>query len=163
MEEQLLIAGQAGHAHTAKRTEVEGFWRIVELPAAEVGLAAVTGRVENDRVNVDPTAALSDQLHTNRSPVSLQAIAPARQNAQRNRLVASVQCDVKITVHPRLPTNQSIDTPTAGDPNGATGLRQVRQYPKHLPKIHALVCSVGLHHLRSTAKHDGVFRDGQRS
>ena len=43
MEEQLLIAGQAWHAHTAKSALVERLWRIVELPAAEVGLAAVPG------------------------------------------------------------------------------------------------------------------------
>jgi hypothetical protein len=153
MKAQLLIARQAGNANAAKRTQVEGVWRIVELTAAEVGLAAVPGCVENHWVNVDPTTALSDQLDTNRSPVSLHAIAPARQNAQRHRLVSSVQREVKVTVQPRLPTNQSIDTPTASDPNGATGLGQVRQHPKHLTKIHALVCSLGLfglhHHLRS--------------
>jgi hypothetical protein len=42
-----------------------------------------------------------------------------------------------------LPTNQSIDTPTAGDPNGTAGLGQVSQHPKHLTKTHALACSVG--------------------
>jgi len=56
------------------------------LPAAEVSLAAVTGRIENHQVNVDPTAVLSDQLNTNRSPVSLRALAPALQNPQRHRL-----------------------------------------------------------------------------
>lgn len=60
MEEQLLIAGQARYGHTGKSALVERLRRIVELPAAEVGLAAVPGRVENHRVNVDPTAALRD-------------------------------------------------------------------------------------------------------
>jgi hypothetical protein len=149
MEEQLLIARQAGHANTVKRTAVEGFWRIVELPAAEVGLTAVTGWVENYRVNVYPTAALSDQFHTYRLPVSLHAIASALQNAQRDRLVACVQRQVKVTMESRLSTYQCIDAPTAGDPNGATGLGQVGQHPKHLAKIHALDCSVWLHHRKS--------------
>jgi hypothetical protein len=70
MEEQLLSAGQARHAHTTKRALVEGFWRIVELPPAQVGLAAVTGCVEDDRVNVDPTTPLSDQFDTDWSPIS---------------------------------------------------------------------------------------------
>ena len=132
MEEQLLIAGQARYAHTAESALVERSCRIVELPAAEVVLAAVPGRVENHRVNVDPTAALSDQLNTNRPPVRFHAVASALQSAQRHRLVAGVQRQVEITVQPRLPTNQSVDTPTAGDPNRAAGLGEVRQHPQHL-------------------------------
>ena len=143
MEEQLLSAGQARHAHTTKRALVEGFWRIVELPPAQVGLAAVTGCVEDDRVNVDPTTPLSDQFDTDWSPVSLHAVAPAPQNAQRHCLVAGVHRQVEVTVPSGLPTSQSIDTPTAGDPNGTADLGQVPQHPKHLTKTHALACSVG--------------------
>lgn len=98
MEEQLLIAGQARYAHTAKSALVERLWRIVELPAAQAGLAAMSGRVEHHRVNVDPTPALSDQLNTNGSPVSFHAVAPALQSAQRDRLVVGVQRQVEITV-----------------------------------------------------------------
>jgi hypothetical protein len=174
MEEQLLSAGQARHTHTAERALLEGFWRIVELPPAEVGLAAVTGCIEDDRVDVDPTAALSDQFDTDWSPVSLHAVSPALQNAQRHCLVAGVHGQVKVTVQSGVSTNQSIDTPTAGDPNGTAGLGQVPQYPKHLTKTHALACSVGPHyHLRShpvlpessitQRQRHGVLRDGQRS
>jgi hypothetical protein len=127
MKAQLLIRGQARYAHTAESALVERLWRIVELSAAEISLAAVPGRIENHRMNVDPTAALSDQLNTNRSPVSLKAIAPALQSAQRHRLVVGVQRQVEITVQTRLPTNQSVNTPTAGDPNRAAGLGQVCQ------------------------------------
>jgi hypothetical protein len=105
MEEQLLITGQARYAHTGKSALVECLLRIIELPATKVGLAAVPSRVENHRVNVDPTAALSDQLNTNWAPVSLQAVAPALQSAQCDRLVVGVQRQVEITVQPRLPTN----------------------------------------------------------
>jgi len=105
MEEQLLITGQARYAHTGKSALVERLLRIVELPATKVGLAAVPSRVENHRVDVDPTAALSDQLNANWSPVSLQAVAPALQSAQCDRLVVGVQRQVEITVQPRLPTN----------------------------------------------------------
>src|SRR5687768_2775747 len=104
MEEQLLIAGQARYAHAGKSALVERLLRIVELPAAEVGLAAVPGRVENHRVNVDPTATLGDQLSTNWSQVSLHAVAPALQSAQCDRLLVGVQRQVEITVQPRLPT-----------------------------------------------------------
>jgi hypothetical protein len=38
MEEQLLIARQARHANTIKRTPVEGFSQIFEVPAAEIGI-----------------------------------------------------------------------------------------------------------------------------
>ena len=90
MEEQLLIAGQARYVHPAKSALAERPWRIVELPAAEVGLAAVPGRVENHWVNVDPTTALTDQLHAHRSPISFYAVASALQSAERRRLVAGV-------------------------------------------------------------------------
>jgi hypothetical protein len=50
-------------------------------------------------------APLSNQLDADRSPVTLQAIAPTLQSAQRNRLVAGVQRQVEITMQPRLPTN----------------------------------------------------------
>jgi hypothetical protein len=123
MEEQLLIARQARYGHTGKSALVERLWRIVELPAAEVGLAAMSGRVEHHRVNVDPTAALSHQLNTNWSPVSLYAVPPALQSAQCDDLVVGVQRQVEITVQPRLPTNQGVDTPPPGDPNRAAGLR----------------------------------------
>ena len=111
MEEQLLSAGQARHAHTTKRALVEGFWRIVELPPAQVGLAAVTGCVEDDRVNVDPTTPLSDQFDTDWSPVSLHAVAPAPQNAQRHCLVAGVHRQVEVTVQSGMPTSQKASTP----------------------------------------------------
>jgi hypothetical protein len=90
MEEQLLIAGQARYADTAKSALAKRLWRIVELPAAEVDLTAVPGRIENHRMNVDPTATLSDQLNTNWSPVSLHAIPPPLQNPQCRRLAVGV-------------------------------------------------------------------------
>jgi hypothetical protein len=165
MEEQLLIAGQARYAYTAKSALVERLWRIIEMPAAEVGLATVPGCVENHRVNVDPTAALSDQLNTNRSPINFHAVASPPQSAQRHRLVAGVQRQVEVTVQPRLPTNQSVDTPTAGDPNRAAGLGHGGQYPQHLTKIHALACSVGPLKPALIAQHGRhwVLREGQRS
>ena len=49
MEEQLLIAGQARYVHTAKSALAERPWRIVELPAAEVGLADDGGGRELSR------------------------------------------------------------------------------------------------------------------
>jgi hypothetical protein len=107
MEERLLSRDKQG-THTAERALLEGFWRIVE-PTAEVGLAAMTGCID-DRVDVDPTAALSDQFDTDRSPVSLQAVSPARQNVQRHCLLAGVHRQVKVTVQSGLPTNQSIGT-----------------------------------------------------
>jgi hypothetical protein len=164
MEEQLLIAGQTWHAYTAKSAMVERLWRIVELPAAEVGLAAVPGRVESHRVNIDPTAALGDQLQTHRSPISFYAVASALENPQRHRLVVGVQRQVEITVQPRLTTNQSVDTPPAGDPNRAAGIREVRQDPQHLTKIDADL-SVGPFKPASIAHRErhGVLREGQRS
>jgi hypothetical protein len=98
MEEQLLIAWQARHVHTARRALVERLWRIVELPAAKVGLEAIPGCVEDHGVNVDPTATISDHLDTDWSPVSLDAIAPPLQNEQCRRLIASVQRQVEVTV-----------------------------------------------------------------
>jgi hypothetical protein len=74
MEEQLLIAGQGRHAYTAKLTLVERPWRIVELPAADVGLAAVPGRIENHRVNVDPTRpSATSSTRTGRQSVSMRS------------------------------------------------------------------------------------------
>ena len=80
MKAQLHIAGQARYAHAAKSALVERLGRIVELSTADIGLAAVTGRVENHRVNIDPTAALGDELNTNRSPIGFHAVTPALQN-----------------------------------------------------------------------------------
>src|SRR4029453_10431210 len=145
VEDQLLIAGQARHAHAAQNPEVERLCRIVKLPSAEVGLAAVPGCIENHRVNVDPASALSDQLDTNWPPVSFHAVAPTLQKAYRHRLVAGIQRQVEVTVLPRLPTNQSVDTPTASDPNRAAGLPQIRHDSHHLTEIHTLACSVGRH------------------
>jgi hypothetical protein len=68
----------------------------------QVGLAALPGCVENHRVNVDPTAAPSDQLNTNQAPISLKAVAPALQSGQRHRLVVGVQRQVEVTVQPGL-------------------------------------------------------------
>jgi len=131
MEEQLLSAGQARHSHTTKRALVESFWRIVELPPAQVGLAAVTGCVEDDRVNVDPTTPLSDQFDTDWSPVSLHAVAPAPQNAQRHCLVAGVHRQVEVTVQSGLPTNQWVGLPVSSP------MRVCGPWPRVEPKTMA--------------------------
>jgi hypothetical protein len=60
MEEQLLIARQARHADTTKTTLVPRLWRVVEMTTTDVGLATMTGCIENHRVNVYPTPAFSD-------------------------------------------------------------------------------------------------------
>jgi hypothetical protein len=77
---------------------VERLWRIVELSTADVGLAAVPGRIEDHWVNVDPPAALSDQLDTDWSPVGLYAIAATLQDPERHSLDAGVYRQVKVTV-----------------------------------------------------------------
>jgi hypothetical protein len=149
VEEQLLTAGQARHAHPAQNAEIEPLWRIVKLPAAEVGLAALPGCVEDDGVDIDPAAVLGDKLDTNRSPVSFHAVAPALQKAHRHCLLTGVQRKVEVTVRPRLPTDQSVDTPSASNPNVAACPAQIRQYPKHLIEIHPLACSISpQRHLR---------------
>jgi hypothetical protein len=51
------------------------------------------------------TSTPQHQLNADRSPVTLHAIAPTLQSAQRNRLVAGVQRQVEITMQARLPTN----------------------------------------------------------
>ena len=98
MEARLLIAGQARHAHTAKGALVEGSWRIVELLATEVGLAAMPGCIEDHRMNVDPPAPLGNHLDTNRSPVSLHTVASAFQSAQCLHFSAGVHREVEVTV-----------------------------------------------------------------
>jgi hypothetical protein len=111
-------------------------------------LAGVPSRVVDHRVNVDPTAALSNQLDADRSPVSLHAIAPTLESGQRKRLVADVQRQVEVTMQAGLSTDQSVNTSTASDTDRSAGLGQVRQYPQHLAEIHALACTVSLRHLR---------------
>ena len=99
------------------------------MPAAEVGLAAVPGCVENHRVNVNPTAALSDQLNANRSLVTVHAVASPRGSHTVRSTMRSDTC-CSFTVQLRLST-----PPKRRHPNGLRSLTSSRpqqggQYPR---------------------------------
>jgi hypothetical protein len=104
------------------------------MTTAEAGLPAVTAALNPDRVNVDPTRALSDKLDTNRSTVRY---TPALQDPERHRLGARVQCQsrsrCKRVCRPTKASHPNLQRPRRSN------LRN------HITEVHAVAWTVGVH------------------
>jgi hypothetical protein len=99
----LLLGGQARDRAAADRPRGErGRW-IVEVPAVQVRLPAMTAGVEVDRMDVDPARARCPQLHPHRQPIRLGRIAQLAEYRPAALEVLRVDGQIKIPVLPGLP------------------------------------------------------------
>ena len=142
-EPQLLRSRQAGHVGAVQPTGRERVGRVAEDGAVQARLLAVPARAEDDRVQVD-AALRCDQLDPHRAPVGLDAVAPTRQDRQREGLVRGVDGQVEVAVRARLPPDQHVDAPPAADPGAAAGGVEVGEDREHLGEG-------GLHRVRQTS------------
>jgi len=145
VELHLLLPGQARHDDPLEHTLGERFGRVVEAAAVHVGLAAMSATVENHRVQVDPATARSDELHPHGPPVGLYPVAEQAQGGRRSGFVLGVYGEIQVSVRPRLPTDQCVDSSTACDPEVAASLTQLYQNGQHLAESHACVGRLSIH------------------
>jgi hypothetical protein len=91
------------------------------VAAVDVGLAPVAVGVEDDRVEIDPTAGLSDQFNANGTPVGLHDEAEKSQGFDGRCLVLGVDGKVEVPMGASLATRERIDAPATSDPCATAG------------------------------------------
>ncbi len=146
VELHLLLPGQARYDEPLEHTLGERFGRVVEAAAVHVGLTAMSATVEDHWVQVDPATARSDELHPHGPPIGLYPVAEQAQGAHRSGFVLGVYGEIQVSVRPRLPTDQCVDSPTARDPEVAASLTQLYQHGQHLAESHACVGRLPIDH-----------------
>lgn len=102
MESNLLFAGQAGHRYAGQLALDEGFGRVVEVSAVEILLAPAPGSVEDNRMQIHPSAGCRDELHVHRPPIGFDGVAAPLQDLQCRFFVQTVHREVQVAVRSSL-------------------------------------------------------------
>jgi hypothetical protein len=124
VEPQLLIDRQAGDGHAADRAGGEAVPGVIEVAAADGGLAAVAVGVEGNGVEIDPTAGLGDEFDADGTPVGLHDEAEGMKGFYGCRFVVGVDGEVEVPMGPGLATSQRVDAPAAADPGSTAGVSE---------------------------------------
>jgi hypothetical protein len=107
------------------------------VATVDVGLAPVALGVEDDRMEIDPTAGLGDQFDANGTPVGLDLEAETSEGLDGGRLVLGVDGEVEIPMGSGLATREGIDPPTASNPSSTGGACKCIKRRKHVRRGHS--------------------------
>jgi hypothetical protein len=132
MEPQLLIDGKTRDRNALDRPGGEAVTWILEVAAVDVGLAPVTVGVEDERVEIDPTAGLGDQFNANGAPVGLHRKAAKFESCDGSRLVVGVDGEVEVPMGASLATRERIDAPAPSDPYSTVGACKGGKHGNHV-------------------------------
>jgi hypothetical protein len=136
-EPALLPRGQAMDQAAADRSRGERGRRVVEVPAVQVRLPAMTVGVKVDRMHVDPAPARCPQFHPYRQPILLGCVPQLAEHLPAALEVLRVDGQIKIPVLPGLPSGQSGNAPAAAHPMTDAGTIQHVQDHDHVFGAHA--------------------------
>ena len=91
VEPKLLVDCEAWDRDAADRADGEAIPWVLEVAAVDVCLASLAVGVEDDRVEIDPTAGVGDQFNANGAPVGLDLEAETSEGFDGGCLVLGVE------------------------------------------------------------------------
>jgi len=117
-------------------------------PPVERRLAGATVLIDEQGVQVHPTAARSMQLDPVGTPVGLHGVAHLSQDGQGRLFAPHIQVDVQVAVCPGLVTHEGVNAPTALKPEATSQRGERRQHVKDLGKSRLRSPDVVGHYVR---------------